>query len=55
MKKVFPPELINRIDEKLVFRSLTKKDMESIVSLELNVLSDRLEKKRSYLEVLCRH
>lgn len=45
LKKAFPPELINRFDEKLVFRSLDEKDSEKIVELELNTVKKRLEGK----------
>ncbi len=45
LKKCFPPELINRFDEKLVFRSLTETDSEKIVVLELETLKGRLKEK----------
>ena len=37
------PELINRLDEIIVFNSLSKEDMEKIVNIQLNELSKRLE------------
>lgn len=33
--KVFPPEFLNRIDEKIVFNDLTKEDISKILDLEL--------------------
>ena len=45
LKKLFPPELINRFDEKLVFRTLDREDMEKVVALELDVLCERLAGK----------
>lgn len=42
MKKVFRPEFLNRIDETIVFHSLEKKHMKSIVELMINDLQDRL-------------
>lgn len=58
LKKSFPPELINRFDEKLVFRSLSKDDSERIVSLELDNLKKRLEEKKltmNYKPTLVKH
>lgn len=46
LKKHFPPELINRFDEKLVFNSLKKDDSEKIVELELDMLAKRLAEKK---------
>ena len=37
------PELINRLDEIIVFNSLSKEDMGKIVNIQLNELSKRLE------------
>jgi len=42
LKKEFRPEFINRLDDVIVFRSLNKEDINKIVSLELNKVSDRL-------------
>ncbi len=41
----FRPEFINRIDEIVVFRSLTKEDVKDIASLQLKLLEDRLEQE----------
>lgn len=43
LKSHLRPELINRIDNTLVFRSLDKKSLKKIVRLELEKLSKRLE------------
>jgi len=51
LKKAFRPELLNRIDEKIVFRSLTKEDCEKIIALELNVLAKRLADKKMTMTV----
>ena len=45
VKKMFKPEFINRIDEIIVFRALTKNDLKSIVGLLAKNLSDRCEKQ----------
>ncbi len=42
LKQAFRPELINRIDEIIVFRKLTREDIESITKIMLNNLKTRL-------------
>ena len=44
VKNVFSPELLNRIDEKIVFHTLDKNDVLSIVDLQLKELVFNLEK-----------
>jgi len=41
----FRPEFVNRIDEIVVFRNLTKEDVKDIASLQLKLLEDRLEQQ----------
>ena len=43
VKKMFPPEFINRVDEKVYFNSLTREDMEKITELEIEALKTRVE------------
>ncbi len=43
LKRSFRPEFINRLDAVIVFRSLNKDDIRSIVQLELDKVSARLE------------
>lgn len=43
LKRVFRPEFINRLDSVIVFRSLSREDIQQIVSLELAKVSARLE------------
>ena len=43
LKRVFRPEFINRVDSVIVFRSLSKEDIELIVELELAKVGERLE------------
>jgi len=50
LKKFFRPELLNRIDETLLFKPLTKEDMSSIVYLIIANLNKRLEQQRVSLE-----
>ncbi len=48
-KKTFRPELLNRFDDVVVFRKLDKAKVESILSLELAFLKDRLAEKEMTL------
>jgi ATP-dependent Clp protease ATP-binding subunit ClpC len=43
LKKSFRPEFINRLDSVIVFRSLNRSDIRSIVALEVAKVSKRLE------------
>jgi ATP-dependent Clp protease ATP-binding subunit ClpC len=45
VKKLFKPNLINRIDEIIVFSSLNKKDIRSIVTIMLNEISKRAKEQ----------
>ena len=42
VRKAFPPEFINRVDEQVFFSSLTKDDIESIIDIELKGLKARV-------------
>jgi ATP-dependent Clp protease ATP-binding subunit ClpC len=42
LKDKFKPEFINRLDEVVIFRSLNKDDINQIVSLEIDKVSERL-------------
>jgi ATP-dependent Clp protease ATP-binding subunit ClpC len=44
LKKAFSPEFLNRIDDIIVFNSLEKNNILQIISIELDKLTDRLEK-----------
>lgn len=41
-KKTFKPELLNRVDDMIVFRELTRKDLETIIDLELANIQNRV-------------
>jgi len=43
LRRVFRPEFINRVDSIIVFRSLSKEDIEKIVELEIQKVAHRLE------------
>ena len=51
LKKVMRPELINRLDNILVFHALTKKDVEKIFDNLINDLRKRLATKGIGLKV----
>ncbi|GHO43337.1 ATP-dependent Clp protease ATP-binding subunit [Ktedonospora formicarum] len=51
LKRVFRPEFINRIDQIVVFNSLTKKELYPIVELLLNQVRSRLSEQRIELVV----
>ena len=42
-KKTFRPEFLNRLDDIIVFRSLTKPDLIEILDLEINKVMERLK------------
>lgn len=50
LRRVFRPEFLNRLDEVLVFHKLSPKDMERIVTIQLNRLNQLLAPKRIRLE-----
>jgi ATP-dependent Clp protease ATP-binding subunit ClpC len=50
MKKVFRPEFLNRVDEVIVFHSLTSQQILAIVDLMLKQVSDRLKASGMGLE-----
>ncbi len=51
IKKTFRPELINRVDDIIVFRKLTEKDMVSIADIMVRALCERARKNKLNLTV----
>jgi ATP-dependent Clp protease ATP-binding subunit ClpC len=49
MEKYFRPEFLNRVDEVIVFRSLTRDDLKQIVNIELKKVEKRLAEKNMKL------
>ena len=47
VKKIFKPEFINRIDEMLVFHTLTQENIQQIVRIMVNQLAKRVEGQMS--------
>ncbi|MDP8259411.1 MAG: ATP-dependent Clp protease ATP-binding subunit [Candidatus Gygaella obscura] len=51
VKKTFKPEFLNRIDDTIVFRPLSKSDLAKIVDLELAEVSNRLKEQGINVEL----
>jgi ATP-dependent Clp protease ATP-binding subunit ClpC len=51
LKKVFRPELLNRIDEIIVFHKLTKEEIKTIVDLVLRRLREQMATHEATLEL----
>ena len=49
LRRVFRPEFVNRVDNVIVFRALSKDDITQIVELELDKVSQRLEEQEIFL------
>jgi ATP-dependent Clp protease ATP-binding subunit ClpC len=45
VKKAFKPEFLNRIDDIIVFRPLSKEDLTKIITLEVRQVTNRLKEK----------
>src|SRR5262245_50022280 len=45
MERNFRPEFLNRVDDVIVFRSLTKEDLKHIIDIELEKVRKRLKEK----------
>jgi len=45
IEKVFRPEFLNRVDDMIIFRHLTNKDLGQVVDLELSKVRERLEER----------
>lgn len=51
MKKLYPPEFINRIDDIVVFNRLSKLVLRSIVDIRIQEIQERLNEKRMTLKL----
>ena len=51
LNKQFRPEFLNRVDEKIVFRPLSKEDLAEIVEIMISDMNKRLEEKGISLKV----
>jgi ATP-dependent Clp protease ATP-binding subunit ClpC len=50
-KRIFRPEFLNRLDDIIVFRALSKPDLVEILDLEVKKVMDRLQHKKLKLEL----
>ena len=50
LRESFRPELLNRIDEKIIFDRLTADDLSGIIRLQLNLVEERLKKQNIGIE-----
>ena len=50
-KKIFKPEFLNRLDDQIVFHSLTRDDLSKIVSLEVAKVAARVREKGVEIEL----
>jgi ATP-dependent Clp protease ATP-binding subunit ClpB len=50
LKVVFKPEFMNRIDEVIVFNTLTTKDLKKIIDIQLRYLFQRLQERKIEVE-----
>ncbi|MBP86463.1 MAG: NDP-hexose 4-ketoreductase [Planctomycetaceae bacterium] len=51
IQKVFRPEFLNRLDDVIVFRHLTKEDLKEVIDLELGKVRERLKERGLDLEL----
>lgn len=51
LHKTFTPELLNRLDEQILFNSLTKEDLEKIIEIELKGLYQRVKESGYTLRI----
>ena len=51
VRKAFPPEFINRVDEQVFFRALDKEDIKKIIDIELKGLKQRVSEAGFNLNV----
>jgi len=51
VQKVFRPEFLNRLDDVIIFRHLTKENLKEVIDLELAKVRSRLEERGLHLEL----
>jgi ATP-dependent Clp protease ATP-binding subunit ClpB len=49
LKQMFRPEFLNRIDETIIFKSLTRDDLTRIVDIQLGYLAERLKARNLHM------
>jgi ATP-dependent Clp protease ATP-binding subunit ClpC len=51
VKRTFKPEFLNRIDDIIVFRPLSREDLQRIIEIEIGFVAERLKEQKIGLEV----
>ena len=51
LRATFKPEFLNRIDDIIIFRSLTMEDIERIIDIQLGLIGKRLQERKLTLEL----
>lgn len=51
LTKTFKPEFLNRLDAKVIFKQLTKEELNEVLNLELNKVAGRLEAQKREFEL----
>ena len=51
LRATFKPEFLNRIDDIIIFRSLTMEDIERIIDIQLGLIRKRLQERKLTLEL----
>ncbi len=51
IERVFRPEFLNRLDDTIIFRHLTKEDLKSVIDFELTKVRERLMERGLNLEL----
>jgi len=51
LKRTFRPEFLNRVDEIIVFRRLSREDMKKIVDIQVRDIEERLQEQGLHLEL----
>jgi ATP-dependent Clp protease ATP-binding subunit ClpB len=51
LRSTFKPEFLNRIDDIIIFRSLTMEDIERIIDIQLGLIRKRLQERKLTLEL----
>ena len=51
LRATFKPEFLNRIDDIIIFRSLTMADIDRIITIQIGLLQKRLAERKLFLEL----
>ena len=51
VKKNFKPEFLNRIDDLIIFNRLTRDEMNKIIDIQIDSLSNILKQKKIYIDL----